>query len=1092
MSDLGYYSQPTIFNSQIVFISDDDLWSVSTEGGVAHRLTSGLGTVSQPNFSPDGKWIAFVATENGSPDVYLIASQGGPYRKLTHVSARAISEWKDESTLIVHSNHESWSFKSTLAYELDVNTLDMKKINLGIATCLHNGPRGSQLLGRYNADSARWKRYRGGTAGRIWLKKSAKDTFKLFLNRIKNQLSFPKFIGDQIYFVSDFEGVANLYRCGMDEKGLKRLTDHLDYYVRAFQSDGKQLVYQCGADIYLFDLESEESRKLEIQAPTTALQTRDRFEPASLYLDALALHSSGAEFVAVSRGQSFRVPTFTGAVEEMRPQPDARYSVSEYSFDNSRILQVASNSEHEERLVSYDTKERKSEVILPKQDFGKIWSLKSNPKNLSFAISNNRKELFILDLGKKKIQKIDTGEFGRCSDLAWSPDGRYLAYSTQIDRIRTGIKIYDSKSKKTHVALDPVLHDYSPSFDPEGKYLYFLSIREFHPNYNETHFDLGFPFAGRPYAVSLKSVTSSPFENHLENPKEEKKAADNVAKKKSAGKKTTEKPLAMDIEFDGMNSRIMAFPLSIGGYHSLIGIKGGILFFRREIAPITEYDWQTPSKGMDLFSFRFEENHSELFHPGVRSYAINRDHTSLLLYANRSLRLVETRNKPSGEGKNVGKKEGWIDGSRIRLKIDPVAEWKQMYREAWVLQKEHFWRKDMTQVNWDMIYNRYLPLLERVKTRPEFSDLLWEMQGELGTSHCYEFGGDYSKIPSHTSMSYLGAELQYDAKKACMRVVDIFHGDSWVKDGDSPLSATGVAMKEGDEIYAVNMQKIESFGHFYEMLEYKAGHKIELQVKRVGSKAMSKKAKALEYITITTSRSQEDVLYRQWVDKNKDYVHQMSKGKVGYVHIPDMGAYGYAEFYRNFIGESQFDGLIVDVRYNGGGHVSQHILKVLAQKNLGFDETRYNGFEKYPLYAVTGPIVALTNEMAGSDGDIFSHSFKMMKLGKLIGKRTWGGVIGINGQYSLRDGTITTQPEFSFWFREGEWFVENYGTDPDIDVDITPEDYSKGRDPQLDRGIEEALKEMKRRPPAKFTPTYYPDLSIPQELKRRTSSAPKK
>lgn len=1098
MSDLGYYSQPTIFDQQVVFVSDDDLWSVGLSGGIAHRLTSGLGIVSQPHFSPDGKWVAFVATENGYPDIYLISALGGAYRKITHVGARIISQWKDESTLVIGSGHESWGFKDTYAYELNVNTLDMKKIDLGVATCFYYGPRGSQLLGRYNADSARWKRYKGGTAGRIWLKRSAKEPFKLFLNRIKNQLSFPKFVGDQVYFVSDFEGVANLYRCGMDEKGLKRLTHHLDYYVRSFQCDDKNIVYQCGADIYAFDLETEESRKIEILVPTTGIQTRDRFEPASLYLDGLALHSAASEFVAISRGHTFRVPTFTGAVEEVRPQPDARYSLCEYSFDNGHILQVASNSEHEEKLVSYDTKARTSEVILPKQDFGKIWGLRANPKNMVFAITNNRKELYLLDLAKKKLEKIDVGAFSRCSELSWSPDGRYLAYSTQIDKIRTAIKIYDMKAKKTRVAIEPVLHDYSPSFDPEGKYLYFLSIREFYPNYNETHFDLGFPFAGKPYAVSLQGQTPSPFEAHLENPKEEKKPVGIAAKakKKSADKKSSEKQLAIEIEYDGIDNRIMAFPLPIGGYHSLVGIKGGILYFRKEIAPISDFDWPTEGKGIDLYSFRFEENSSELFHSSVRSYAINRDRSSMLLYTSRSLRLVSTSSKPGSDKKETGKKEGWIDGSRIRLKIDPIAEWKQMYREAWHLQKEHFWRKDMTQVDWDLVYNRYLPILDRVKTRPEFSDLMWEMQGELGTSHCYEYGGDYSKTPDYTNIAFLGAELQFDAKKRCMRIVRIFKGDSWLKDGDSPLSATGVSLREGDEIYSVNMHKIESFGHFYELLEYKAGHKVELQVKRLASaakrKLKGKKGGELEFVTVTTNRSQTDILYRNWVEKNKQYVHQKSKGTVGYVHIPDMGAYGYAEFYRHFIVESQYDSLIVDVRYNGGGHVSQHILKVLAQKILGFDETRYNGLEKYPLYAVTGSIVGLTNEMAGSDGDIFSHSFKMMKLGKLIGKRTWGGVIGINGQYNLRDGTITTQPEFSFWFREGEWYVENYGTDPDIEVDITPEDYSKGRDPQLDRAIDEVLKDMKRRPPVRFTPSYYPDLSLPTELKRKTPSAPVK
>ena len=382
----------------------------------------------------------------------------------------------------------------------------------------------------------------------------------------------------------------------------------------------------------------------------------------------------------------------------------------------------------------------------------------------------------------------------------------------------------------------------------------------------------------------------------------------------------------------------------------------------------------------------------------------------------------------------------------------------------------------MSKIDWNVIYDRYLPLLAKVKTRAELSDLLWEMQGELGTSHCYEQRGDYNRYGAGISLGRLGAYFTFEPKSKTYKIDRILRGDSWEWGSDSPLTAMGVHLKEGDRILAINDFEFNLASDLYEFLENKIGVSVELTIQRKGKTAFEK-------VVVKPNSNLNFPLYREWVEKNKKYVHEISKGKLGYVHIPDMGPFGYAEFYKHFIAESDYEGLVVDVRFNGGGHVSQHLLKVLAQKVVGFDETRYQGFQKYPMYA-PGVLVCLANEFSGSDGDIFPQTFKLMKLGKLIGKRTWGGIIGINGQYSLRDGTWVTQPEYSFWFKDNEWYVENHGVEPDIEVDITPEDYSKNLDPQLDRAIKEALIDLKKNPGLKFKPSYYPDLSLPKKLQK--------
>jgi len=371
------------------------------------------------------------------------------------------------------------------------------------------------------------------------------------------------------------------------------------------------------------------------------------------------------------------------------------------------------------------------------------------------------------------------------------------------------------------------------------------------------------------------------------------------------------------------------------------------------------------------------------------------------------------------------------------------------------------------------VYTQYATLLPRIKTRFEFSDLLWEMQGELGTSHCYESSGDYYIKAPFNPLGKLGAKFKYLPKQNAFEVVQIFNGDSWKRNADSSLNKTGVSLTIHDLIFAVDGLPFENANGLNKALLNRAFSEVNLLVQRKGKKEK-------ENVCVPCLPSNQATLYREWVEKNKEYVHKKSNGKLGYLHIPDMMSNGYSEFYRHFIGESCYDGLVVDVRYNGGGHVSQHLLRILSQKVIGLDVTRWSGNYTYPSYGMKGPVVAITNEYAGSDGDIFSHSFKLMKIGKLIGKRTWGGVIGINGQYQLKDRTVTTQPEYSHWFEDVGYGVENYGTDPDIDVDMSPEDWNKHLDPQLDEAIKVAFSEMKKNPPKKYDVSKKPSLKKPK------------
>jgi len=409
----------------------------------------------------------------------------------------------------------------------------------------------------------------------------------------------------------------------------------------------------------------------------------------------------------------------------------------------------------------------------------------------------------------------------------------------------------------------------------------------------------------------------------------------------------------------------------------------------------------------------------------------------------------------------------------MRVAVTPGVEWRQMFREAWRLQRDHFWTPDMSKVDWLAVHDRYLPLVDRISSRAEFSDLMWEMQGELGTSHCYERGGDYRPQPVYP-LGSLAAAYAYDPEREGWRITDIALGDAWDPQCDSPLRTPGVEVKIGDTILSINGQRLSADLSPEMALLNLAETEVTLTLLGEGEDDPRN-------VTVKTLSDEFPVRYRQWVEANREKVHTDTQGRIGYLHIPDMGPRGYAEFHRYFLAEIDRDGLIVDVRFNGGGHVSALILQKLARKRIAYDRVRWlEDPEPYPPESVLGPIVALTNEQAGSDGDIFSHGFKLLGLGPLLGKRTWGGVVGIWPRHSLVDGTITTQPEYSFWFQDVGWGVENYGTDPDIEVDILPQDYARGVDTQLECAIAEALKLLETNPPQRPDFGNRPDLSLPK------------
>ncbi|HEY8314878.1 MAG TPA: PDZ domain-containing protein [Candidatus Baltobacteraceae bacterium] len=1077
----GYYRYPTIAGDRIIFVAEEDLWSVPSDGGNAVRLTSSSGPTSHPRLSPDGQWLAFVSSDEGHPEVYVMPAGGGQPRRLTFLGGTiaAISGWSpDGADIIFAGNPSAWYERETRGFAVSREGGIARELPFGPMKTVSFGPGDRAVIGRNTDDNARWKRYRGGTAGEIWVDDRGDGEFEKLALPDGNPV-LPMWIGERIFFVADHEGIGNLYSCGPDGGNIARHTHEGEYYVRFASTDGKRIAYTVGGALFVYDVESGQSRELDVTCASAQPQTARRFAQGSDELDEFAPNPDGTGIGIIARGQPFTMPLWEDAPIHHGVGSKARYRALTWLHDGKRFACVTDVNGFEQ--IAVDARDGNQELqLVTKGDIGRVTELAASPAEDVVAFANHRQELVLLDIADGTTRVVDKSVGNRVTDLSFSPDGRYVAYVFWPGGDNASIvRVVRVKSGKIHDVTPQLRVDHAPAWDPEGNYLYFISTRDFDPVYDALQFDLSFPQAQRPFVITLRDDVPNPF---VPKPKpvhrdHEHHHDDDERESDGEGKKKKDKPPVVDIDFDGIQGRILGFPVDEGDYGQLVAVKGRVYFTRFEVRGIKPggRSWDEEDVSGTLLAYDFEQQRCATFAQDVSEIVLANDHHTLVYRSHDRLRVVDALSDLAEEGdeppkppSDPGRKGGWLDLDRISVEIEPHDEWRQMYREAWRLQTEQFWVEDMSDIDWDRVFDRYDAVLPRVRTRVELSDLIWEMQGELGTSHAYEYGGDY-RIPPQYRRGFLGADLVYDAGASGWKIERIYRGDSWNREVDSPLAEPGLEIREGDVILAIGGKRLSREVTPQQLLVNTAGREVVLALRaRKGGERR---------VTVKALESEQALRYRAWVDANRRYVHEHTEGKIGYVHIPDMGPWGFSEFHRGYLSEYDRSGLIVDVRYNRGGHVSPLLLEKLARKRVGYDIGRYSSKPvPYPPESVGGPIVAITNQNAGSDGDIFSHCFKLMKLGPLVGKRTWGGVIGINPYHRLVDGTITTQPEYSFWFKDVGWKVENYGTDPDYDVDVSPQDYRDGKDPQLDFALRLILRA------AENHREEYPDLTTKPSL----------
>src|SRR5216684_5465948 len=708
MPSQGYVRFPTIHQDRIIFVAEDDLWLVSSEGGRAERLTAGVGEVSYPHFSPDGELLAFVGREEGPSEIYVMPALGGVAQRLTFQSALCrVAGWSLAGDVILYASNAGQSLHHQyVIYAISPQGGQPSQVPVGKANAISYGPGGGVVIGRNTSEPARWKRYRGGTAGYLWCDATDSGIFQRLL-QLNGNIANPCWVGERIYFLSDHEGVGNIYSCTPFGEDVRGHTDHQDFYARHMSSDGQRLVYHAGADLYLFDPATGEVRHLDAELPSIRTQRNRKFVSAANYLDSYTLHPKGYAVALTTRGKAFSMGNWEGPVLQHGELDGVRYRKLNWLNDGKRLVTV-NDATGQESLVVFNPEDASEPKTYAEIEFGRAVSLVVSPADDIVALTNHRSELITIDLEAATSRVLDRSDYGPIRGVAWSPDGRWLAYGFSFSNQQTAIKLCNLETGETHFVTEPVLEDVSPSFDPDGKYLYFLGYRILNPVYDNLQFDLSFPRGVKPYLITLQRDLLSPFipEPKAPDEKDKGKEKEEVDSGKEQGdskeppreennnqEEATKKPPAMVIDLEGITSRAIPFPVAEGRYYAVRGIKGKALFLLYPIqgSIYQQSDSDEPKGYIDCYDF--EKRKGEKLIDDVSDFGLSRDHKTLIYRSKHRLRVLKAGEKPpkTDNGDRPGRESGWLELNRVKVSVHPAAEWKQMFAEAWRLQREQFW-----------------------------------------------------------------------------------------------------------------------------------------------------------------------------------------------------------------------------------------------------------------------------------------------------------------------------------------------------------------------------------------------------------------
>ncbi|MFD8648163.1 S41 family peptidase [Streptomyces mirabilis] len=1080
----AYLRFPHLHGELVAFTAEDDVWVAPLDGGGrAWRVSADNMPVNHPRISPDGTTVAWTSTRDGAPEVHAAPLEGGPATRLTYwgSSKTQVRGWTPDGRVLALSTQGQASLRRTWARAVPLDGGPATTLPYGpVGDVVHGDPGVLLLSAPMGREAAWWKRYRGGTAGKLWIDRAGgdgagADEFVRLHEDLDGNLEYPLWVGERVAFLSDHEGVGALYSSLADGSDLRRHTpgggtsrsseaeSGGGFYARHAATDGARVVYASAGELWLLDdLDGAEPRRLDLRLGGQRVDQQPHLVSASRWFSAAAPDHTGRGSAVSVRGAVHWVTHRSGPARALAARPGVRARLPRaFRVEGEEYVVWVTDAAGDDAL-EFAPATGLAPGATPRRlaagQLGRVLGLAMAPDGSRAAVASHDGRVLLVERETGEVREVDRSEDGEVSGLVFSPDSAWLAWSHPGPRPLCQLKLANTADLSVTEATPLRFRDYAPAFTLDGKHLAFLSARSFDPVYDEHVFDLAFVGGSRPYLITLAATTPSPFGPQRHGRPFE--APDKDETPDSEGAPTTR------IDLDGLADRIVPFPVEAARYSTLRAAKDGLLWLRHPVVGVLGASRATPDDPdpkTELERYDLAQQRVEHLAADADHFAVSGDGKRVLLWTDGKLKVVPSDRRASNDDESDTNIT--VDLSRVRQTVDPAAEWRQMYDETGRLMRDNFWRPDLGGVDWEGVLDRYRPVLERVATHDDLVDLLWEVQGELGTSHAYVTprggwgGGDRAQ-------GLLGADISRH-EDGSWRIDRILPSETSDPDARAPLAAPGVAVRAGDAIVAVAGQPVDPVAGPGPLLVGTAGKPVELTISPSGGGDP-------RHAVVVPLADEEPLRYHAWVADRRAYVHEKSGGRLGYLHVPDMQAPGWAQIHRDLRVEVAREGLVVDVRENRGGHTSQLVVEKLARRIVGWDLPRGMRPYSYPEDAPRGPVVAVANEFSGSDGDIVNAAIKALGIGPVVGTRTWGGVIGIDSRYRLVDGTLVTQPKYAFWLDGYGWGVENHGVDPDVEVVQTPQDYAAGRDAQLDEAIRIALAALEENP-AKAAPTL-PDL----------------
>ncbi len=1047
---------PDINKHLIVFVYAGDIWSVSSLGGVAQKLTSHEGLELFPKISPDGQWIAYSAEYSGSRQVYIMPIYGGIPTQLTYYNDVGmmpprggfdyqVLDWTpDSQNILVRANRTPYGQRRGKYFLVSINEGLETPLQIPEAGGGTFSPDGKKIVYTPIAREFRtWKRYKGGMAQDVWIYDLEKDESKR-LTTFPGTDQHPVWFQDKIYFVSDRDLTLNVYSYDLQTEKIEKITDHTEYDVLWLSGQDGLLVYENGGYLYRLDLSSGETQRIRVNINYDSPYVMPTIKNVKENIASMDISPTGKRAVFEARGDVYTVPakegitynlTKTQGIREMNPvwSPDGRY-ISIYS-DVSGEYEIYLIDRINEGTITSLTENSQTWRFPP------VWS----PDSTKLLFGDRDQNLQILDIKTKKITNVDKAQRGDIRNYGWSPDSKWVVYVKFGENTQDAVWVYSLDQEKSFQVTDDIYIDFSPVFSTCGQYLFFLSDRDFNLSFSSFEFDYIYQNSTNIYAIALTKEIPPLFKD--KNDVEEVKRPGAKKEQKTAPTAKEEKTPVVQIEFDGINSRIVSFPLEAGNYSNLAAVEGGILYV----------------KDNELHMYNIEERKDTVILKGIAGGALSADGKKVLYRAQQKFGIIDL--KPD---QKVG--AGELDLSDLTMKIDPLKEWRQIFEDGWRIYRDWFYVKNLHGVDWDKMKEKYGQLVSYLSHRADLDFIFGELVGELNTGHCYINWGDFPRV-ERIEGGLLGAELKADEKSNRYIITKIYKGENWNEETRSPLTEQGIDVKEGDHLISLNGHDIKTGDNPYRFLENTVGKKIPIVVSKKPTKEGGR-----EY-WIKPIRSELSLFYLDWVNSRREMVDRLSGGRIGYIHVPNTSFEGNRELFKGFYAFRNKEALIIDDRYNGGGFMPDVMTELLSRKILSYWGRRGILPVQIPGAAHEGPKVMLINHYAGSGGDIFPYFFKKRKLGLLIGTRTWGGVVGLSGNPRLVDGGYTAVPTVGLMDTEGNWTIEGIGVEPDIEIIDRPELVAQGKDPSLEKAVEVLLEELKKNPPRKVKKSENPDRS---------------